>query len=130
VKERGDQIVFLRQIVPGGTDRSYGIQVARLAGLPTEVIERAKQVLWSLEERNHVGERGPVAPSAGGIAGAPPADQLALFAGAPDPLVEEIRRIDLNQLTPLEALNKLAELQRRAREQSSEPTPPADDEEE
>ena len=130
VKEKGDQIVFLRQIVPGGTDRSYGIQVARLAGLPSEVIERAKQVLWSLEERNHIGDKGPLSPSPPTAGGVPSADQLALFAGAPDPLVEEIRRIDLNQLTPLEALNKLAELQRRTREQSPDPAPPAHDEEE
>ncbi|HUU54645.1 MAG TPA: DNA mismatch repair protein MutS [Armatimonadota bacterium] len=130
VKEKGDQIVFLRQIVPGGTDRSYGIQVARLAGLPTEVIERAKQVLWSLEERNNVGEKGPgVAPKAD-IARRPPANQLALFAGAPDPVVEEIRRMEVDRLTPLEALNKLAELQRRVREQSPDPAPPAHEEEE
>ena len=56
VKEKGDQVVFLRRIVPGGTDRSYGIHVARLAGLPGPVLERAKQILWSLEERNHIGE--------------------------------------------------------------------------
>jgi len=130
VKEKGDQIVFLRRIVPGGTDRSYGIQVARLAGLPSEVIERAKQVLWSLEERNHTGDKGPLSPAPAAAGRAPSADQLALFAGAPDPLVEEIRRMDLNQLTPLEALNKLAELQRRVREQSPDPAPPAHDEEE
>jgi DNA mismatch repair protein MutS len=121
VKERGDQIVFLRQIVPGGTDRSYGIQVARLAGLPSDVIERAKQVLWSLEQSDHLGGAGgrskllPNGPD--GQSRLKPAvpDQLALFGGAPDPLVEELRSIDVNALTPLEALNKLAELQRLAR---------------
>ncbi len=135
VKEKGDQIVFLRQIVPGGTDRSYGIQVARLAGLPSEVIERAKQVLWSLEERNHLGEATPrqaLRPSSPGgeqnrMKPVLP-DQLALFGGAPDPFVEELSRIEVERLTPLEALNKLAELQRRAREQSgkaaSPPEPP------
>jgi DNA mismatch repair protein MutS len=112
VKEKGDQVIFLRQIVPGGTDRSYGIQVARLAGLPPEVLERAKQILWSLEQRNNVGEVG--ARPAVSASHAQPADQLALFEGAPDPLVEELRRIDINTLTPIEALNRLAELKRRA----------------
>ncbi len=123
VKEKGDQVVFLRQIVPGGTDRSYGIQVARLAGLPPEVLERAKQVLWSLEERNHVGGAGlPPAPRPRSV---PPADQLALFGGAPDPVVEELRSIDVDRMTPLEALSRLAELQRRARERppDSQPAP-------
>jgi len=141
VKEKGDQIVFLRQIVPGGTDRSYGIQVARLAGMPTDVIERAKQVLWSLEQSDHVGgakgTRGgvrswPTDGSGGGRGHArpTPADQLALFGGAPDPLVEELRSMDVNALTPLEALNKLAELQRRAEVQSFEGTPTTTDESE
>jgi DNA mismatch repair protein MutS len=129
VKEKGDQIVFLRQIVSGGTDRSYGIQVARLAGLPSDVIERAKQVLWSLEDRA-VSPNGPaeVTPSPSG-SGRPPADQLALFAGGPDPIVEEIRRLDLNRITPLEALQRLADLQQRAEEKSEQVSLPADEQE-
>mgnify|MGYP005838640923 CR=1 FL=1 len=124
VKERGDQVIFLRRIVPGGTDRSYGIQVARLAGLPPEVLERAKQILWSLEQRDHV-----AAPS-GRPAGVPPAarpappGQLALFEGAPDPIVEELRRMDVDHMTPVEALARLAELRRRALEAASEPPKP------
>ena len=129
VKEKGDQIVFLRQIVPGGTDRSYGIQVARLAGLPSDVIERAKQVLWSLEERNSVGEVSPRS-SPRSMHPGPQNNQLALFGGAPDPVVEELNRMQVDRLTPLEALNKLAELQRRAREQSGGATPPPKDQEE
>ncbi len=113
VKEKGDQVVFLHQIVPGGTDRSYGIQVARLAGLPPEVLERAKEVLLSLEARDEWAG-GDVVPSAR-HPGRAPAEQLALFAGEVDPLVEELRKLDVEHLTPLEALNKLAELQRRAR---------------
>jgi DNA mismatch repair protein MutS len=109
VKEKGDQVVFLRQIVPGGTDRSYGIQVARLAGLPREVLDRARQVLASLEDQDHLGGRdGPLA--------LPPADQLPLFEALPHPVVEELRSADVEQMTPLEALNKLADLQRRARD--------------
>jgi DNA mismatch repair protein MutS len=114
VKEKGDQVIFLRQIVPGGTDRSYGIQVARLAGLPSEVLERAKQILWSLEQQNHV--KGAPAPAAPTAHQRPAADQLPLFGAAPDPIVEELRRMDVDHLTPVEALNRLADLKRRIQE--------------
>jgi DNA mismatch repair protein MutS len=113
VKEEGDRVIFLRRIVPGGTDRSYGIEVARLAGLPAEVIERAKQVLWTIEQGNSVGmlQRGksvkPPPPA--------PAAQLTLFKAASDPIVEELKALDVDGLTPLQALNKLAELQAKAR---------------
>ncbi len=135
VKEKGDQIVFLRQIVPGGTDRSYGIQVARLAGLPTDVIERARQVLWSLEQSEHVGKAriggsaGMQSPAGAGDRHARPtgANQLTLFGGAPDPLVVELQSIDVNALTPIDALNKLAELQRRAQAQPTGGAPPTTD---
>ena len=113
VKEKGDTVVFLRQIVPGGTDRSYGIHVARLAGLPGPVLERAKQILWSLEQRNHVGDTD-LAPRPASPPARPAADQLALFDGAPDPIMVELANLDVNHLTPLEALQKLADLQRRA----------------
>jgi DNA mismatch repair protein MutS len=119
VKEKGDQVIFLRQIVPGGTDRSYGIQVARLAGLPSEVLERAKQILWSLEQRDHVGEvNGKLRSPSPAL---PSADQLSLFGGAPDPIVEELRRMDVDNLTPMEALNRLAELKRRIEEGAARP---------
>ncbi|UCH33180.1 MAG: DNA mismatch repair protein MutS, partial [Armatimonadota bacterium] len=118
VKEEGDRVIFLRKIVPGGTDRSYGIQVARLAGLPQEVVERAKQVLWSLEQSNSVGmlprRTAPVKP--------PPAPtaQLTLFEALPNPLVDELKALDIESLSPLDALNKLAELQARARAQEKQ----------
>jgi DNA mismatch repair protein MutS len=115
VKEEGERIIFLRKIVPGGTDRSYGIQVARLAGLPQEVIERAKQVLWSLEQADSVGMLPRRAPAFKPPAA--PQGQLTLFEALPNPLVDELKEIDLESLTPLEALNKLAELQARARAQ-------------
>ncbi len=131
VKERGDQIVFLRQIVPGGTDRSYGIQVARLAGLPSDVIERAKQVLWSLEQQDDLpGRAGDTAPAPSEDRQPPSPSQLALFAGGPDPIAEEIRRLDLNRITPLDALHKLADLQQRVQRRSEQDTPPASEEEE
>jgi DNA mismatch repair protein MutS len=115
VKEEGERIIFLRKIVPGGTDRSYGIQVARLAGLPAEVIERAKQVLWSLEQSNSVG----VVPKRSVSIKPPPAPrtQLTLFEAVPNPLVDELKELDVESLTPLEALNKLAELRARAQAQ-------------
>jgi DNA mismatch repair protein MutS len=121
VKEKGDAVVFLRQIVPGGTDRSYGIHVARLAGLPGPVLERAKQILWTLEQRNHVGETD-LAPRRAPATARSAANQLALFAGgppgrdgAPDPLVVELSNLDLDRMTPLEAMSRLAELQQRAK---------------
>ncbi len=106
VKETGSTVVFLHRLEPGGTDRSYGVHVAQLAGLPEDVIRRARAVLHTLEGEHRV------------VPGAPPAaqdpGQLALFGGAgPHPVVEDLRALDVNQLTPLEALNRLAELQKR-----------------
>jgi len=104
VHESGDEVIFLHRLRPGGADRSYGIHVGRLAGLPVEVLERAGAVLRSLE----AGHR---------VAGAPsPADQLALFAPArEDPVLGELRGLDVDGLSPRDALARLADLQRRAR---------------
>jgi len=113
VKEKGDDIVFLRRIVPGGTDRSYGIQVARLAGLPHEVIERAKQVLWTLEEEKNIGQ---VAPAARQVKKVETPVQLKLFELTPHPVIALLGDLDVNQLTPIEALAKLSELKSRATE--------------
>ncbi|HUF34613.1 MAG TPA: DNA mismatch repair protein MutS, partial [Gemmatimonadales bacterium] len=111
VRETGDTVVFLHRLEPGGTDRSYGIHVAQLAGLPGDVVRRAREILGTLEGEHRM------------VPGAPPplerdAGQLALFGepAAPDPMVEELRAIDLDALTPLEALNRLADFQRRAQE--------------
>ena len=103
VHESGDQVIFLHRLRPGGADRSYGIHVGRLAGLPDEVIERANVVLRSLEAGHRVANASR------------PADQLALFAPAEDPLLAELRGLDVDGLTPRDALEKLAELQRKAR---------------
>jgi DNA mismatch repair protein MutS len=109
VRETGDTVVFLHRLEPGGTDRSYGIHVAQLAGLPAGVVLRAREILGTLEGEHRVVPGPP--PDAARDPG-----QLALFAdpSLPDPMVEELRLIDVNALTPLEALNRLADLKRRA----------------
>jgi DNA mismatch repair protein MutS len=112
VREQGEDIIFLRKIVAGGTDRSYGIQVARLAGLPGAVIERAREILRTLE-REDVGRA--VTPSAQAARKLAPTVQLTLFEAAPDPAAEALRRLDVDSLTPLEALVRLKELQDLAR---------------
>jgi DNA mismatch repair protein MutS len=114
VREWGDHIVFLRKIVPGGCDHSYGIQVARLAGLPTEVIARSKEILRNLEANELTPSRTPKL-AAGGEAGwmvAEPAPQLDMFAAGESLLAETLRKLDVNSLTPLEALQKLDELKK------------------
>ena len=110
VKEWNDQIIFLRKIVEGGADKSYGIQVARLAGLPPGVIERAREVLDNLE-KNELNEAGkPVIASSEkeNLSSA----QLDLFGSRGHPALEELRKLDLQRMTPLDALVKLSELRR------------------
>ncbi|HXD97506.1 MAG TPA: DNA mismatch repair protein MutS [Candidatus Acidoferrum sp.] len=101
VREWNDEIVFLHKVQPGGTDRSYGIQVARLAGLPTGVIARAKALLARFEDQGQA------------TTDASDAVQLGLFAAGRDPMAEELTRLDLAHLTPIEALNLLAKWQQR-----------------
>jgi len=120
VKEKGDSVIFLRQVVPGGTDRSYGIHVARLAGLPQPVLERAKEVLWSLEQSNHIGQPKKVAPPASVLA--PPLFQMALFESKENPLLAELAALDLDDMTPREALSKLAEMQARLKPKKQKET--------
>ena len=117
VKETGDRIVFLRKIVAGGTDKSYGVQVARMAGLPPEVIERAQEVLRELEREGGRAGKRDVAPGAGAVSSAHRARlQMTLFEAEPHPVLEEIRRVDLSTLSPIEALNLLYRLQQEAKE--------------
>ncbi|HXM37776.1 MAG TPA: DNA mismatch repair protein MutS [Gemmatimonadales bacterium] len=109
VREVGDEIAFLHRLEPGGADRSYGIHVGRLAGLPAPVVTRAWQVLKLLEAGHHVARQRPPAPL--------DAAQLALFGGAaaapPDPLLAELDGLDVDTLSPLDALNRLAAWKKR-----------------
>jgi DNA mismatch repair protein MutS len=106
VRETGNTVVFLHRLEAGGTDRSYGIHVAQLAGLPDPVVERARAVLGTLEGEHRVVQGSPPP--------APDPEQLGLFMPRPDPALEELRALDLDRMTPLDALNRLAELQRKA----------------
>ncbi len=112
VREVGEAIVFLHRLEPGGADRSYGIHVGRLAGLPDPVVTRAWQVLKLLEAGHHVAQqRAPATPDA---------TQLGLFAPPiPDPLLLELDGLDVNSLSPLEALNRLAAWQKRRKDGGS-----------
>jgi DNA mismatch repair protein MutS len=116
VKEVGDRVVFLRKLVPGGASRSYGIEVAKLAGLPGEVLLRAREILRNLESLE-VDEAGHATVARGSRRREPArTDQLGLFAAA-DPRLErlgaELRALAPDRLTPLEALMLLAEMKRR-----------------
>ncbi len=113
VKKRGDDITFLRRIVKGPADGSYGIEVALLAGVPKSVVENAKKILKTLENQQTVSLSRDVAE-----AKEQPSEeeQLSLSFGSAGNLVDDIKSIDLNTLTPIEALTKLYELQKRANE--------------
>jgi DNA mismatch repair protein MutS len=113
VKEWGGEIIFLRKIVEGGTNRSYGIQVARLAGLPQKVIDRAKEILSNLEkgELDALGMPKIATTKIPALKPKPPL-QPSLFS-QPDPVRSELKRVRTDQLTPLEALNLLDELKKK-----------------
>jgi DNA mismatch repair protein MutS len=111
VQERDGEVLFLRKIVAGGADRSYGIHVAKLAGLPARVIERAQVVLAQLEEPEDALTR-------------PTHEQLQQSSHPlpqPHPIIEEVKQIDLFSMTPLDALNRLAELQRMVQPDDNRP---------
>jgi DNA mismatch repair protein MutS len=111
VAEQGDRVVFLHKIIPGPADRSYGVHVAQLAGLPKSVISRAREILSELEASGAAGPRRSNAP--------PTVYQLSLFS-RDDPIIADLRALDINALSPLDALNKLYELQQRARRTEQE----------
>jgi DNA mismatch repair protein MutS len=113
VKEWNDEIIFLRKLVEGGTNRSYGIQVARLAGIPEDVIRRSKQILTDIEKDGHsTGRPRSTRSNPGTVAGQ---IQMDLFQRPDHEVVERLRHIDVSRTTPMEALNLLNELQDRAR---------------
>ena len=109
VKETGGSVVFLRRVEPGAADRSYGIEVAKLAGLPNEVVVRAREVLAEHESS----ERRLSSHLTPGSSTEPERPtQLTIFTPLSQPVLEKLREVDLNRLTPLEALNLLAELKK------------------
>ena len=105
VQETGNEIVFLRKIIPGGMDRSYGIHMAKLAGMPFAVIKRSEEMLIKLEDMRNAKEPAPL------VKKRRTDNQLPLFES---PIIEELRRVNPNQLTPLQALQILSDLQARA----------------
>ena len=118
VKEWNDEIIFLRKILPGGVDKSYGIQVARLAGLPKQVLDRAHEILFNLEqsEFDEVGipkisrtEKNDSLPSPG---------QLGLFPEPENPLIQKMSQIDPNEMSPKQALDTLFYLSKIMKENS------------
>jgi DNA mismatch repair protein MutS len=109
VLEEDDQVVFLRQVVPGAADRSYGIHVAQLAGIPRGIIRRAQEVLADLEQGN-----GNSSTRRDAMRRPEPLNlQLTMF-DTPSPALERLREIDVEAMSPLEAINALFELKRLA----------------
>jgi DNA mismatch repair protein MutS len=109
VTEEGDSVVFLHRLMPGGADRSYGIHVAQLAGIPKAVVNRANEILKELEAaggdfviKKREGADGPL--------------QLSFFQTQPDPIVKFVKELKVDELSPLDALTKLYELKRLAGE--------------
>ena len=122
VKEKGDDIVFLRKIVPGGADRSYGIQVAKLAGVPDEVIGRAKAICEELENANmsNIARNLDVQTQLPKKAQKQPDEvdlaQISLFDTVrDDDIISELKDMDLTNMTPFEAMNRLYELQNKVK---------------
>jgi DNA mismatch repair protein MutS len=114
VKEVGGRVVFLKKVVPGAADRSYGIQVAELAGLPAEVTARAREVLANLEKQELDVRGAPVIARRGGESAGEA--QLLLFTGAEELVLEKLREADADRMTPIAALSFLASLQERLKE--------------
>jgi len=125
VSEQGGRVIFLRKLVAGGASRSYGIEVARLAGLPAEVLSRAREILGNLE-KNELDPEGRAVFAGKGRARKAAPDQLSLFAPRPQKpapevaaLLEQLRAVEIDRITPLQALVLLSELREKAR--ASEP---------
>ena len=123
VLEDGDRVVFLRRVVPGGADRSYGLHVAELAGIPRAIVRRAREILADLEgtpSPTGDGQRrsGTAASRRSAMRAAAPDPAPALqmtFFGQPEPALDALKALDVEALSPLEAITKLFELKRLAR---------------
>jgi len=108
VREWKDDVVFLHKIVPGRTDKSYGIHVARLAGIPKSILKRSREILEELESSF---AREAHAPQLAGPAVEQSGGQMMLFDNMPqDPLLDKLREIDIDNLTPIQAINLLQEI--------------------
>jgi DNA mismatch repair protein MutS len=112
VTEEEGHVVFLHKIVPGGADKSYGVHVAQLAGIPRPVVHRAEEILAELERKGDERARRKAMRDIQ----APTVMQMTLFSAEQHPLIEEIKQLAIDELTPIEAISKLYELQKRARE--------------
>lgn len=108
VKEKGEDIIFLRKIVKGGTDESYGIHVARLAGVPKEVLKNAREILKSLERKSMLGEKNMEKAEKQG------AGQLDMYNYKIAEIAHELDKINVNELTPIDAMNILVKLKESA----------------
>ena len=115
VKEWNDEIIFLRKLAAGGTNRSYGIQVARLAGVPETVIKRSKKILANIE-KGELSISGTPSLARGEPLRSPGHRQLDLFPNPEQVIIEQIQKIDIATMTPIEALNRLNELKEKARD--------------
>lgn len=111
VTEEEGKVVFLHKIVPGGADKSYGVHVAQLAGIPRPVIHRAEEVLAELEQKGDAKSRRKAMRDME----TPSVLQMTLFSAEPHPLIEEIKQLAIDELTPIEAIGKLYDLQQKAR---------------
>jgi DNA mismatch repair protein MutS len=114
VKEWNDEIIFLRKLVEGGTNRSYGIQVARLAGIPDRVIKRAKKILFNIENGEY-SMKTPAFLSENTDALQEGQLQLNLFSKPDRFVIEKLQKLDISKMTPLDALNCLNELKEKAK---------------
>ena len=103
VKKRNDQMIFLRKIVPGATDDSYGVEVAKLAGLPNPVIARAREILAELERDGHKPMQ---------VVSAPADDQISMLDIRSQQVCDALSRLTVETLTPIEAMNELYKLKR------------------
>jgi DNA mismatch repair protein MutS len=112
VTEEEGRVVFLHKIIPGGADKSYGVHVAQLAGIPRPVVHRAEEILAELERK---GDEQARRKTMRGIQ-PPTVMQMTLFSAEQHPLIEELKHLAIDELTPIEAISKLYELQKRARE--------------